>query len=80
MSDQTTLTRVATSRLEPNAIGVAQATLIGLADTGPTVSVAFMLVALILASAYAGPMVLLITAIPMLIIADAYRRLKLADR
>jgi amino acid transporter len=64
-------------RLEPNAISVAQDTLIGLADTGPTLSVGFTLVALIAASAYAGPAVLLITAIPMLIIANAYRRLNL---
>jgi amino acid transporter len=77
MSEQTTLAPPATSRLEPNAISVAQDTLIGLADTGPTVSVSFTLVALIVASAYAGPMVLLITAIPMLIIANAYRRLNL---
>ena len=65
------------ARLEPNAISVAQDTLIGLADTAPTLSVGFTLVALIAASAYAGPAVLLITAIPMLIIANAYRRLNL---
>jgi amino acid transporter len=67
----------ATPRLEPNAIGVAQDTLIGLAATGPTVSVSFALVLLIAASAYAGPLVLVITAVPMLIIANAYRRLNL---
>ncbi len=67
----------ATSRLEPNAISIAQDTLIGLADTGPTVSVSFTLVVLIAATAYAGPLVLIITAIPMLIIANAYRRLNL---
>jgi amino acid transporter len=67
----------ATSRLEPNAISVAQDTLIGLADTGPTVSVSFSLVLLIAATAYAAPLVLAITAIPMLIIANAYRRLNL---
>jgi amino acid transporter len=66
-----------TARLEPNAISVAQDTLIGLADTGPTVSVSFTLVLLISATAYAAPMILLITAIPMLIIANAYRRLNL---
>jgi amino acid transporter len=65
------------SRLEPNAISVAQDTLIGLADTGPTVSVSFALVGLIAATAYGAPAVLLITAIPMLIIANAYRRLNL---
>src|ERR1022692_4162068 len=67
----------ATSRLEPNAISVAQDTLIGLADTGPTVSVSFSLVLLIAATAYAAPLVLAITAIPMLIIANSYRRLNL---
>jgi len=77
MSEQTALAPVATSRLEPNAISVAQDTLIGMADTAPTVSVSFTLVALIAAAAYGGPLILLITAIPMLIIANAYRRLNL---
>ncbi len=82
MTDQTAspiagMAPVHTSRLEPNAISVAQDTLIGLADTGPTVSVSFTLVGLIVASAYAAPLVLIITAIPMLIIANAYRRLNL---
>jgi hypothetical protein len=66
-----------TARLEPDAISVAQDTLIGLADTGPTVSVSFTLVLLIAATAYGGPGVLILTAIPMLIIANAYRRLNL---
>src|SRR6185437_16319306 len=65
------------ARLEPDAISVAQDTLIGLADTGPTVSVSFALVLLVAASAYAGPTTLAITAVPMLIIANAYRRLNL---
>src|ERR1700722_15317025 len=65
------------SRLEPNAISVVQDTLIGLADTGPTVSISFSLVLLIAAPSYGAPLVLLITAIPMLIIANAYRRLNL---
>jgi amino acid transporter len=81
MTDQTasTITGTAptTARLEPNAISVAQDTLIGLADTGPTVSVSFTLVLLIAATAYGGPGVLVLTAIPMLIIANAYRRLNL---
>jgi amino acid transporter len=67
----------AASRLEPNAISVAQDTLIGLADTGPTVSVSFTLVALIAATAYGAPAVLFVTALPMLVIANAYRRLNL---
>src|ERR1700678_3705994 len=70
-------TTVAPARLEPDAISIAQDTLIGLADTGPTLSVSFSLVLLISATAYGAPLILLITAIPMLIIANAYRRLNL---
>jgi amino acid transporter len=80
MSDRTMppiATRVAPARLEPDAISVAQDTLIGLADTGPALSVSFSLVLLISATAYGAPLILLITAIPMLIIANAYRRLNL---
>src|SRR5271155_5844395 len=78
MSDRTTVTAtVAPARLEPDAISIAQDTLIGLADTGPTLSVSFSLVLLISATAYGAPLILLITAIPMLIIANAYRRLNL---
>src|ERR1700683_2108592 len=80
MSDRTmppVATTVPPTRLEPDAISVAQDTLIGLADTGPTVSIAFSLVLLISATAYGAPLILLITAIPMLIIANAYRRLNL---
>ena len=82
MTDQTTAGVAGTAmgpsaRLEPDAISVAQDTLIGLADTGPTVSVSYSLVLLIGAAAYAGPLILLITAVPMLIIANAYRRLNL---
>ena len=80
MSDRTmppVAATVAPARLEPDAISVAQDTLIGLADTGPTVSVSFSLVLLISATAYGAPLILLLTAIPMLIIANAYRRLNL---
>ena len=81
MTDQTASTisgtDSTTALLEPNAISVVQDTLIGLADTGPTVSVSFTLVLLIAATAYGGPGVLILTAIPMLIIANAYRRLNL---
>jgi amino acid transporter len=80
MSDRTmppVATAVPPARLEPDAISVAQDTLIGLADTGPTLSVSFSLVLLISATAYGAPLILFITAIPMLIIANAYRRLNL---
>jgi amino acid transporter len=70
-------TATTTSRLEPNAVSVAQDTLIGLADCGPTVTVQYSLVLLIAATAYGAPAVLIVTAIPMLIIANAYRRLNL---
>jgi hypothetical protein len=47
------------ARLEPDAISVTQDTLIGLPDTGPTVSIAFSLVLLISATAYgAMPLIL----------------------
>src|SRR5580698_7252949 len=80
MSDRTmppVATAAPPARLEPDAISVAQDTLIGLADTGPALSVSFSLVLLISATAYGAPLILLITAIPMLIIANAYRRLNL---
>src|SRR5215469_17082575 len=65
------------ARLEPDAINVAQDTFIGLATTGPCVSIGFTLAALAAAAAYAGAIVLILTAIPMLVIANAYRRLNL---
>jgi amino acid transporter len=65
------------ARLEPDAIGVAQDTVIGMATSGPAVSVGLTLAALAAVSAYAGGPVLVLTAIPMLIIANAYRRLNL---
>jgi len=64
-------------RLEPDAIGVAQDTVIGMASAAPGVSVGLTLAALALASAYAGGLVIIVTAVPMLIIANAYRRLNM---
>ena len=64
-------------KLEQDAIGVAQDTVIGMASAAPGVSVGLTLAALALASEYAGPLVILVTAVPMLIIANAYRRLNL---
>jgi len=65
------------ARLEPDAIGVAQDTVIGMASSAPAATAAGTLVALNFATAYGGGMILLIFAIPMLIIANAYRRLNL---
>src|ERR1700689_2570296 len=65
------------ARLEPDAIGVAQDTVIGMASSAPGVSVGLTLAALAAATAYGGGPGIILTAIPMLIIADAYRRLNM---
>jgi hypothetical protein len=64
-------------QLEPNAIGVAEDTIIGMASSAPAASVGLTLAALAAATAYgSGPIIILI-AIPMLIIANAYRKLNM---
>jgi amino acid transporter len=65
------------TKLEPDAIGVAQDTVIGMATSAPAAVVAITLAALALTGAYGGGPVLLVAAIPMLIIANAYRRLNM---
>ncbi|HEX3926064.1 MAG TPA: APC family permease [Streptosporangiaceae bacterium] len=65
------------ARLEPDAIGVAQDTVIGMASSAPAVCVALTLAPLALATAYGGVASIVLTAIPMLIIANAYRRLNM---
>src|SRR5450755_3050532 len=65
------------ARLEPNAIGVAQDTVIGMASSAPAATVGLSLAALAAATAYGAGPVLILTAIPMLIIANAYRRLNM---
>jgi amino acid transporter len=62
------------ARLEPDAIGVAQDTVIGMASSAPAATIGLSLAALAAATAYGSGPVLLLTAIPMLIIANAYRR------
>jgi amino acid transporter len=62
------------ARLEPNAIGVAQDVVIGMASSAPAATVGLSLAALAAATAYASGLILILTAIPMLIIANAYRR------
>ncbi|MGO9079022.1 MAG: hypothetical protein ACLQDY_08250, partial [Streptosporangiaceae bacterium] len=66
---------VPAGRLEPDAIGVAQDTVIGMANAGPTLSVGLAIAALAAAAAYGSGPVILLCAVPMLIIANAYRRL-----
>jgi amino acid transporter len=68
---------VAATKLEPDAIGVAQDTVIGLASSAPAASLGLTLAAVALATAYASGLVIILCAIPMLIIANAYRRLNL---
>ena len=63
--------------LEPDAIGAAQDTIIGMASSAPAATVGLSLAALVVATAYGSAPILILTAIPMLIIANAYRRLNL---
>ena len=65
------------ARLEPNAIGVAQDTVIGMASSAPAATVGLSLAALAAATAYGSGPILILTAIPMLVIANAYRRLNM---
>jgi amino acid transporter len=64
-------------RLKPDAIGITQATVIGMATSAPAATVAISLAAIAATTAYSSGVVLLIAAVPMLIIANAYRRLNL---
>ena len=63
--------------LKPDAIGIAQATVIGMATSAPAATVAISLALFAATTAYGSGPILLIAAIPMLIIANAYRRLNL---
>ena len=63
--------------LQPDAIGVAQDTVIGLASSAPAASIGLTLPALAAATAYGSGPVIVLTAIPMIIIANAYRRLNM---
>jgi amino acid transporter len=65
------------ARLEPDAIGVAQDTVIGMATSAPAAVVAIILASLALTANYGGGVTLVISAVPMLIIANAYRRLNM---
>lgn len=64
------------AKLEPDAIGVAQDTVIGLANVGPALSVGLILAALA-AAAYAGVIAIALCGAVMLVIANAHRRLNL---
>jgi amino acid transporter len=64
-------------RLEANAIGVAQDTVIGMATAAPAASAGLTLAALAAATAYASGPALILMAVPMIVIANCYRRLNL---
>jgi amino acid transporter len=65
------------ARLEPDAIGVAQDTIIGLASSAPAATMAVTLAGMAAAAAYGGGPVIILCGIPMLILANTYRRLNL---
>ena len=65
------------AKLEPDAIGAAQDTIIGMASSAPAATIGVSLAALAVATAYGSGPILLLTAVPMLIIANAYRRCNL---
>jgi amino acid transporter len=64
-------------RLEADAIGVTQDTVIGMASSAPAAVMALILASLAGATAYGSAPSLIVTAIPMLIIAFAYHRLNM---
>jgi amino acid transporter len=65
------------AKLQPDAIGGAQDTIIGMASSAPAATVGLTFAGLAATAAYGGGPILLLTAIPMLIIANAYRRCNL---
>ena len=65
------------AKLEPNAIGVAQDTVIGISTAAPAASAGLILYGLAAATAYASGPALILMALPMLVIANCYRRLNL---
>lgn len=63
--------------LEPDAIGAAQDTVIGMATSASAAVVAITLASLAATANYGGGPVLIVSAIAMLIIANACRRLNM---
>jgi amino acid transporter len=68
---------VPVTRLEPDAIGATQDTVIGMASSAPAATVALTFAGLAATTAYGAGPVLILTALPMLVIANAYRRCNL---
>jgi len=65
--------------LEPNAIGVTEDTVIGMAASAPAASIGLTIAGLAAVTAYGSGPIIILTAIPMLVIANAYRRLNMWD-
>jgi len=65
------------ARLEPDAIGVGQDTVIGMANAAPAASVGLVIAGIVTATVYGSVPSVLICAIPMIVIANAYRRLNM---
>ena len=63
--------------LEPDAIGVTEDTVIGMAASAPAASIGLTIAILAAATAYGSGPIIILTAIPMLIIANSYRRLNM---
>jgi amino acid transporter len=63
--------------LEPDAIGVTEDTVIGMAASAPAASTGLTIAFLAAAVAYGSGPIIILTAIPMLVIANAYRRLNM---
>ncbi len=62
-------------RLEPDAIGITQDTVIGMASSAPAATSGLTLALLAAATAYGAAATLILSAIPILVIANSYRRL-----
>jgi len=65
------------ARLEPDAIGVGQDTIIGVSNSAPAATMALVLAGLAAATAYASGLAIVVCAAAMLVIANCYRRLNL---
>jgi amino acid transporter len=65
------------AQLEPDAIGVAQDTVIGVSNSAPVATMGLVLAGLAAATAYGVVPAMVLCAVAMLIIANSYRRLNL---
>src|SRR5215813_1294734 len=65
------------ARLEPDAIGVAQDTIIGVSNSAPAATMGLVLAGLAAVTAYGVVPAMVLCVVAMLIIANSYRRLNL---